>query len=205
MVISLLFVAAVVFWSAFEQAGSSLNLFAENQTDNVIFGMSYPASWLQSVNALFIICLAPLFAWLWLRLGKRDPSTPAKFTLGLLFVGLGFGTMILAAVQVAGGDRVSPWWLIVSYLLQTLGELCLSPVGLSAMTKLAPARISGLMMGVWFLAIALGGYLAGGIVTLYEAFSLPQIFSAVTLFCIGSALVLALFIRPAKRMLARSE
>ena len=204
VVIALLFVAAVVFWSAFEQAGSSLNLFAENQTNNVLLGFSFPASWFQAVNPLFIIALAPVFALLWLRLGPRNPSTPAKFTLGLLLVGAGFGAMIIAAVKVAEGDKIGPWWLILSYFLQTLGELCLSPVGLSAMTRLAPARISGLMMGVWFLAIALGGYLAGGIVTLYEAFSLPQIFGAVTLFCVGASLVLALFIGPVKRMLAKS-
>jgi len=203
LVILLLFLASCVFWSAFEQAGSSLNLFAENQTANTILGVSFPASWHQASNALFIILLAPVFAALWVKLGKRDPSTPTKFSFGLLLVGAGFAVMILAAIRAAGGEKVSPGWLILTYLLHTLGELCLSPVGLSAMTRLAPARVSGLMMGVWFLSISVGSYLAGFIVTLYDSFTLPQVFSAVTVMCLVAGAVLTLFIGPAKRLLAR--
>lgn len=205
IVILVLFLASVVFWSAFEQAGSSLNLFAQNQTDNTIFGWSFPASFMQSVNSFFIILFAPILAWLWIRLGKSDPSTPAKFTLGLLLVGAGFGVMMLAAIKASGGEKVGPSWLILTYLLHTLGELCLSPVGLSAMTKLAPKRVSGLMMGVWFLSISVGSYLAGFIVTLYESFTLPQIFGSVTVFALLAGCLLAVLIKPVGRLLTSSD
>jgi POT family proton-dependent oligopeptide transporter len=154
------FIAAILFWAVFEQAGSSLTLFADELTRNELLGWPFPSSWFQSVNSLFILALAPLFAWLWVRLGPKQPSVPAKFVLGLVFLGASFVLMIPAAQLTAGG-KVSPWWLIAVYLLQTLGELCLSPVGLSTMTKLAPARLTGLIMGVWFLATALGNKLSG--------------------------------------------
>ncbi|HYF38574.1 MAG TPA: peptide MFS transporter, partial [Gemmatimonadales bacterium] len=161
VVIAVLFVAATVFWMAYEQAGSTLNLFADRNTSNSVLGREYPASWYQSLPPLFIILFAPVFAAIWIRLGRRNPSSPAKFALGLFLLGLGFVVMIGAASVAASGVRVSPLWLVVSYLLQTLGELCLSPVGLSAMSTLAPARIAGLVMGVWFLALSVGNYLAG--------------------------------------------
>ncbi len=205
MVIVVLFLAAAVFWSAFEQAGSSLNLFAQNNTRNEFFGIGFPASWFQSVNSLFIITLAPVLAWLWVWLGKRDPSTPTKFSAGLILVGAGFAVLMVAAIIGADGTRVSPMWLVVVYLLHTLGELTLSPVGLSAMTKLAPARVAGLMMGVWFLATSVGNFLAGGVVTLYGSFSQSQIFGAVTVFSVVSGLILALLIKPINRMLARRD
>jgi POT family proton-dependent oligopeptide transporter len=204
IVIAVLFAAATVFWMAYEQAGSTLNLFAERSTDNTVFGRTFPASWYQSLPPLFIILFAPLFAALWLRLGKRNPSSPAKFALGLFLLGLGFALMIGAASAAASGARVSPLWLLFSYLLQTLGELCLSPVGLSAMSVLAPARIAGLVMGVWFLALSVGNYLAGMASSFYESMPLPRLFTIVTATALAAALVMALLIKPIRRMMARA-
>jgi len=205
VVILVLFLAATVFWSAFEQAASTLNLFAQNQTTNSIFGISYPASWLQSVNAFLIIVLAPVAGLVWIKLGRRDPSTPAKFSLGLFFLGAGFAVMILAATAAANGQKVSPLWLVLTYLLHTVGELCLSPVGLSAMTKLAPARVTGLMMGVWFLASSVGNKIAGTVAGLTAKFTGQQIFGTVTVVALVFSLILALLVRPIKRMMARSS
>ena len=201
VVIAVLFVAAVVFWMAYEQAGSTLNLFADRSTNNTILGHSFPASWYQSLPPLFIIMFAPVFAFVWVRLGNRNPSSPAKFTIALVLLGLGFAVMIGAATAAAGGAKVSPMWLVVSYLLQTLGELCLSPVGLSAMSKLAPVRIAGLVMGVWFLALSVGNYLAGMASSVYEIMPLPTLFTIVTVTALGTALALALLVKPIQRML----
>ena len=203
LVIFVLFLGASIFWSAFEQAGSTLNLFAERSTRTSILGWSFPASWFQSVNAAFIILLAPVFAWLWLRLGNREPSSPGKFTFGLLFLSLGFAVLIPAARFSAGGVQVSPVWLLATYLFHTIGELCLSPVGLSAMTKLAPVRYAGLMLGVWFLASSVGNFIGGNVAGFYETFTTDQIFTAVTLFVLVGAAILAVFVKPIKRMLAR--
>ncbi|MGH7581129.1 MAG: peptide MFS transporter [Gemmatimonadales bacterium] len=203
LVVMVLFLAASVFWSVFEQAGSTLNLFADRDTRNVALGYQFPPSWFQSMNSFFLIIFAPIFAWIWLRLGKHDPTSPTKFTLGLILVAAGFGILVFAAKQAEQGVLVSPLWLTATYLLHTWGELCLSPVGLSAMTRLAPARIAGLTMGVWFLATSVGNYLGGRVGGLYEAFSLPDLFGAVTIFALGAALVLALLIRPIRRMLER--
>lgn len=200
IVIGVLFLASALFWSAFEQAGSTLNLFAERSTDKNLFGFSYPASWFQSVNSMFIIALAPVMAWLWVRMGSKDPSSPAKFAGGLLFVGLGFVVMVVAAMRAVGGAQVSSVWLWMTYLLHTIGELCLSPVGLSAFTKLAPARVAGLMMGVWFLSTSIGDYMGGRIASFYEAFSLPALFGVVAAFCIVLGLLLALFVKPMKKL-----
>lgn len=154
---------AVVFWSGFEQAGSSLNLFAEQFTDRTIGAWSYPASWLQSVNAFFIVCLAPVFGWLWVWLANRNanPSTAAKFALGLLLLAAGFFVIAWGAANATADSPVSASWLIVMYFLHTVGELALSPVGLSAVTKLAPARRISQMMGLWFVATSLGNVMAG--------------------------------------------
>jgi POT family proton-dependent oligopeptide transporter len=201
VVIAVLFLGASVFWAVFEQAGSTLNLFAERSTDNTLFGTSFPTTWLLSLNSLFIIALAPVFAWLWVRLGSRDPSSPAKFAVGLLFAGLGFAILIVAARLAGEGVKVSPLWLVATYFLHTIGELCLSPVGLSAMTRLAPARVAGLMMGAWFLAASVGNYLGGQMASLYESLSLPALFGAVTAFALAAALLLALLVKPIERML----
>ena len=194
-VIGVLFIAAALFWSAFEQAGSTLNLFADRLTQNTVFGFDYPSSWFQSVNSLFIMALAGVFAWLWVWLAqrKREPSSPAKFAIGLFFVGFGFLILALAAV-VSGpeGARVSPMWLVSVYFFHTIGELCLSPVGLSTVTKLAPRRVVGQMMGVWFMATALGNFIGGQIAAQFEAFSLPLIFTTIFAITTGAALILAL-------------
>jgi len=203
VVILVLFLGAAVFWSAFEQAASTLNLFARENTRNEIFGISFPSSWFQSVNAIMIIALAPVFAWLWVKLGKRDPSSPTKFAIGLLFVGLGFAVMIGAAAATAGGQLVSPNWLVMTYLMHTIGELCLSPVGLSSMTKLAPDRVKGMMMGVWFLAASMGNLIAGRVAGLYESFTLTQLFGAVTAFALVASLVMFGLVRPIRRMMER--
>jgi POT family proton-dependent oligopeptide transporter len=202
--IFVLFIFSALFWSGFEQAGSSLNLMAERHTDRVIFGWEMPAGWLQSVNAGFIILLAPVFAFIWIGLARREkePSSPAKFTLGLLFLGLGFAVMILAAQRAASGVLVSPMYLVLTYLLHTIGELCLSPVGLSTVTKLAPHRMVGQMMGVWFMSISLGNLMAGRVAGQFDTLPLPELFGRVTMFTLGGGVLLALLIIPIKRLMS---
>jgi POT family proton-dependent oligopeptide transporter len=158
--ILILFIAAEIFWAIFEQAGSTISLFADRLTRNEVFGHGFPSSWWQSVNSVWVIALAPLFAFLWVKLGTRQTSSPVKFVLGLVLVSLSFALMVPAAKLTATG-RVSPFWLTGLFFLQTAGEMLLSPVGLSTMTKLAPVRLAGLVMGIWFLALALGNKLAG--------------------------------------------
>jgi len=151
LAILVFFVASCFFWAAFEQAGSTLNLFAVDKTRDHFLGIEFPAGWYQNVNSIATILLSPVFAWIWLGLGKRDPSHPTKFALGLLFAGLGFLVMARGAAEVVAGGpgtRVTGLFLIVTYLCHSIGEVCLSPVGLSAMTRLAPERVGSLMMGV---------------------------------------------------------
>jgi POT family proton-dependent oligopeptide transporter len=200
--IAVLFLGAAVFFSVFEQAGSTLNLFAERSTDTSVLGTAFPASWFQSLNPILIIALAPGFAWLWVRLAAREPSSPAKFAIGLVCVAAGFALLIPAAQLSAAGVKVSPWWLVATYLLHTIGELCLSPVGLSAMTRLAPTRVGGLMMGAWFLAGSLGNFIGGQVASAYDAFSLSSVFAAVTLYALAGAALLAALVRPIRRLLA---
>ena len=202
IVVAVLFVASAVFWSVFEQAGSSLNLFAERSTDNQVGGFEIRPPWYQSINAMFIITLSPVFGALWLGLGSREPSSPAKFAWGLGLVGLGFLVIAGGAVLAESGVRVSPMWLLITYLCHTAGELCLSPVGLSAMTKLAPARVAGLMMGVWFLSISVGNYIGGRVAAFYEALPLPLLFGVVGGIAILAGLLLALFVKPMVRLMA---
>jgi POT family proton-dependent oligopeptide transporter len=171
VVIIVFFLCAALFWAGFEQAGSTLNLFARDLTDRSLLGgyfdaHEHPATWYQSINSVFIILLSPFFAWLWVTLGRRnlDPSAPLKFGLGLAFLGLGFMVLIFAAnLIIAHGGKVGPQWLLLTYLLHTTGELCLSPIGLSNVTKLAPTRFKSQMMGLWFLGTALGNLAAGQI------------------------------------------
>jgi len=200
--IGALFLAAGIFWSVFEQAGSTLNLFADRNTNNVLLGLSFPSSWFQSENSLFLWMLAPVFAWIWIRLGAvgKEPSSPAKFAWGLIFVGAGFAILIIPAQQ---GGQVSPMWLTMTYLLHTVGELLLSPVGLSAMTKLAPARIAGLVMGIWFLATSVGNYIGGRVSGMYESFALPSLFGAVAAFGCIAGLVMFGLTPWIKRMMGR--
>lgn len=191
VMILLLFVGATVFWSLFEQGGSTLNLFAERDTDRRVGGWTFPATWFHSINPLLIIVLAPVFAALWVRLGPRNPDPVTKFVLGLVLVAAGFGVLIAAAALAASGVKVSPLWLVATYVLHTLGELCLSPVGLSAMSRLAPARIASLTMGVWFLASAVGNYLGGRVASLYDSFGLAALFGVVTAVALVAAVLLA--------------
>jgi POT family proton-dependent oligopeptide transporter len=199
--IAVLFVASAIFWSEFEQAGSTLNLFGDRDTRTSVLGWTFPSSYYQSLQPLFIITFAPVFAWLWIRLGRQEPSSPAKFGLGLIFVGSGFAVLVVASLLAADGVKVAPWWLVVTYLLHTFGELSLSPVGLSATTKLAPARVVGLMMGVFYLAISVGNFIGGRLSSLYGSMPLPQLFGAIAAVGIGVGLVMFGLTPPIKRLM----
>jgi len=201
LVIFVFFMAAVLFWAGFEQAGSSMNLFGERMTQRVILGWEMPASFLQSVNSIFIILLAPVFGALWIRLGRRQPSTPAKMGFGLAFLAIGFLVLAWGASFTAGGARVSMLWLIVTYLLHTVGELCLSPVGLSSVTKLSPKRLVGQMMGTWFMGTALGNLIAGLAAGGFQGMSMAELFSAVAKVTGVAGIVLLLFSRPIRRLM----
>jgi POT family proton-dependent oligopeptide transporter len=163
IVVLVMFLAVASFWSGYEQAGSSLNLFAKRHIDRMIGGFEIPAGWFQSVQPAFVIVFAPLFSMLWVRLAQRnlDPAAPLKFAFGLLLMGFGFLFMVVAANMVVGGANAPAYLLVLTYLLTVFGELCVSPVGLSTVTKLAPARLVGQMMGVWFLGSSLGKLMAG--------------------------------------------
>lgn len=197
------FLFAVLFWGAYEQAASTLGLFADRNTNRAVLGWTIPSSWFVSIQALFVIMFAPVFAWLWVRMGPREPATPTKFTLGLAFVGLSFVLLLPAGAMAQSGEgvRVNMLWLVVAYLIQVCGELCLSPVGNSVVTKLAPARIVGMMMGVWFLAIALGNKLAGWVAGFTESVPFTTLFGAVAAVTLGAAAILFLLIKPIKGLM----
>jgi POT family proton-dependent oligopeptide transporter len=197
-VIAVCFLAAACFWSGFEQAGSSMNLFAERLTDRMIGGWEMPASWLQSVNGVFIILLAPLFSALWIWMGSRNPSIPAKMGFGLVFLGVGFAVLAWGSMNATPENPASPSWLVVTYFFHTVGELCLSPIGLSSITRLSPARYVGQMMGIWFMGAALGNLVAGRVAGLIASLPLPQLFGAVTMFSVVTGVVLLLFSKPLK-------
>ena len=207
LVIYILVLFSIIFWMTYEQAGSSLTLFADRLTAKTILGWEYPSSWFQSVPAIFVIILAPAFAFIWQRMGDRQPSSPAKFAFGLFFAGIAF-IVITFAASLTGTGRVSPLWLVVVYFIQTVGEMCLSPVGLSTITRLSPGRMVGLMMGVWFLSISVGSYIAGRTTTLFVA-GTPEvltrafgIFAGITL---AAALLLALITPLINKMTPRPE
>ena len=187
--IAVLFVFSTVFWTSFEQAGSSLTLFAEQLTRLSIFGFEFPSSWFQSVEPFFVVAFAPVFSWLWFRLGDRQPSSPAKFAWGLFAAFAAFAVITFASTLTEAG-RVSPIWLVLVYMFQGFGELLLSPVGLSTTTKLAPPQIVGLMMGVWFMSIAAGNYLAGGVAAFYKPDNLVVVFGGVAAVTLVSMLIL---------------
>ena len=202
--IAILTLFALLFWAGFEQAGSSLTLFADRGTRLSVFGWQFPSSWFQSVEPLFVIVFSPVFAWIWLRLARsgKEPSSPAKFTLGLFFLSLSFALIIPAAMAFdSGKGRVSPWWLIGLYFLQMVGELCLSPVGLSMVTKLSPARLVGLMMGVWFFATAMGNYVAGWIAGFLQDRAFSEVFHAAFLNLVIATVILAVLIIPIKKLM----
>jgi proton-dependent oligopeptide transporter, POT family len=200
-VIFVFFMAAVLFWAGFEQAGSSMNLFAERMTQRVIFGWEMPASFLQAVNSIFIILLAPVFGALWVRLGRRQPSTPAKMGAGLAFLAIGFFVLAWGASFTAGGARVSMMWLITTYLLHTVGELCLSPVGLSSVTKLSPKSFVGQMMGTWFMGTALGNLIAGLAAGGFQGMGVEELFLSVAKVTGIAGLVLLLLAKPIRRLM----
>jgi len=172
VVVVMLCFFSLFFWMVAEQAGSSFNLFAERHTRTEFVGFSFPSSWLQSVNSIFILAVAPIFSWLWLKMGRNQPSSPVKFTFGLLFASAGMFVIAIASLFIDVG-RVSPLWLIAVYFIHTIGELCLSPVGLSTVTKLSPARMVGLMMGVWFLAASIGNSSGGNRQSVTFKYNMP--------------------------------
>ncbi len=157
----------VFFWSAFEQAGASLTFFAEEQTQRDLGFFTVPASFFASLNSIYVVLFAPLFAWLWLKMGKREPSSPTKMSLGLFLLSLGYLWIAFGVKDVAVGTKVSMIWLLGMYALHTWGELCLSPIGLSLVNKLAPIKFASLLMAVWFLASAAANKLAGVLSALY--------------------------------------
>ena len=197
------FLFASLFWAAYEQGGSTLNLFADRYTRLSVLGFSFPSSWFQSVPAAFVILLAPVMGWVWLRLGKHEPSSPAKFVLGLICAGLAFLVLVPAAVRAQSGPTVlvSPLWLVATYFIVEIGELSVSPVGLSVVTKLAPARIVGLMMGVWFWSIAVGDIIAGWTAGFFSTMPLQTLFGSVAAAALAAALILALLIRPIRKLM----
>jgi proton-dependent oligopeptide transporter, POT family len=208
-VIFVLFVFASIFWAAFEQAPTSLNLFAKDFTNRTFFGWEVPALWYQSINSLFIIICAPLVGATWVAMAKRrmELSSPSKFALGLLFAAIGFGVMIPAAnavVHSGGALKVSSWWLTISYFFQTIGELSLSPVGLSSMTKLSPRKYVGQMMGIWFLAASVGNLIAGlvgGNVDPEKLEVMPGLFLWTTVALVVAAAAIGLLVVPIRRMM----
>ena len=201
-IILVLFVFATIFWMGFEQAGSSLNLFADQITNRFITATrEIPTAWFQSVQPLFIVVFAPLFAWAWIALGKRQPSEELKFVIGLILTGLGFVVLAYAS-SLFGGGKVSMWWLVIVYLLHTWGELCISPVGLSAMTKLAPGKMVILMLGVWFLSISMGSYFGGLVAGNFEPNeqTLVGLFGKVAAVLLGGGILLLLLIPVIKKL-----
>jgi POT family proton-dependent oligopeptide transporter len=213
--IAIFFVAAAIFWAGFEQASTSLNLVAQRLTNLTVAGWDVPASWFQSINPLFIISLAPVFAWLWVWLSKRkrEPSSPRKFSAGLILLGLGFLVVMVGTARVASGSiaQMGPWWLILTYFLHTTGELTLSPVGLSTVTKLSPHRMVGQMMGIWFMAASLGNLIAGLLAAQIGAAGVEAgaispadavtIFNVVAVVSIGAGVFLLVFGGVVKKMM----
>ena len=191
-VIFMLFVFIVLFWAAFEQAGGLMNLYASQKTDRMVGSFEVPAGWFQSVNPLFIVLLGPLFSMMWSGLARRDrsPPTPRKMASGLVLTGIGFLFMVAATFQSDGGMKASMWWLVLAYLFHTMGELCISPVGLSMVTKLAPLRLASLMMGVWFLINFVANWLAGIIGSFAESMGELTIFAGLAGTLFAFAIVL---------------
>lgn len=158
--LTILILFSVVFWALFEQAYTSMNMYADRVLARELWGWEIPGPWFLSLNALFIILFAPVMASLWVKLGRYNPNTPVKFSFAIILAGLGFGALVVGANLTEDGAKVAMIWMVLAYFLHTIGELCLSPVGLSSVTKLAPARIVGFMMGVWFLATAASEFIA---------------------------------------------
>ncbi|HYV83485.1 MAG TPA: peptide MFS transporter [Pyrinomonadaceae bacterium] len=203
--IVIFFLFTILFWGAYEQKGASLNLFAKELVRTEFMGREFPSSYLQSCTPLFVIFLTPLFSALWVWLKDRQPSSPVKFTLGLLFIGAAYLLMVPACMLTVNG-RISPLWLVGLYFLEVCGEMCLSPVGLSTVTKLAPLKLVGIMMGVWFLASAFGSKLAGYLSGFYVSnnpMQLVKLFGGIAVGLLISAGVLALLTPTVKRLMSK--
>ena len=199
--ILVLFFGAAFFWSGFDQAGSSFNIFAKEYTDRIIFGWEYPASWLQVLNPILVVILSPFMAYLWIFLGKRmlDPSLPFKFGLGLILMAIGFIFIAIGANVAMQDGLAGARWLLLTYLFHTIGELTLSPIGLAAISNLSPKRYVGQMMGIWFLASSLGAIIAGllsGQATYEGLNSMPSLFNKVAIISSIAGLVLILISKP---------
>jgi len=210
IMIFILFVGAALFWSGFDQGGSSFNIFAKEYTDRIMFGWEYPASWLQILNPLFVVILAPFMSYLWIFLGKRmlDPSLPFKFGMGLIFMALGFVIIAIGAQVAMSEGLAGAKWLLLTYLFHTIGELILSPIGLAAISSLSPKRYIGQMMGVWFLASSLGAILAGlisGQATNEGLSSMPDLFNQIAIISTLAGLVLILIARPLQKWVFNKE
>ena len=199
--IFVLFIGAAIFWSGFEQAGSSMNLFAKEHTDLMILSWEFPAGWLQQVNPLLIVMLAPLMGMLWVSLGSRNPSLGVKFAFALALLGAGFFVMAWGSQYVAAG-KVSPVWLVTTYFFHTVGELCLSPVGLSSITKLSPTRLVGQMMGTWCMGAALGNLIAGLMAGRLETMTAEELFFSVAVTSVVAGAVFLICARPIRWLAA---
>ncbi|WP_215223611.1 peptide MFS transporter [Echinicola shivajiensis] len=208
-VIAILLMFSALFWSGFEQAGSTLNLFAERFTDRTVLGWEIPTGYFQSANSMFIIIFAPIFAALWVKLAKMhmEPSSPLKFAFGLILLGVGFLVMVFAAKIAASGDLAAPSWLLFTYLFHTFGELSLSPVGLSLTTKLAPKKFQGQMMGMWFLSVALGNLIAGLIAgeasgeTEEALIQMPDQYFMIVMTVVGAGVLLIILTKPIRKLM----
>jgi POT family proton-dependent oligopeptide transporter len=201
IVIAIFFLLSAIFWGAFEQAGTTFTIFARDSTNRVLGDWTIPVSYFQSLNAMFIIIFASVFALLWVKWGEKQPSGPMKFAIGLILVGVGFFVLSTGANIAATGTKVTPMWLISVYLIHTFGELCLSPVGLSNITKLAPARYVSQAMGIWFLGASLGNYVAGQAAGTIEHFPASQVFFIVFCIASGVGIVVALVSKPITKLM----
>jgi POT family proton-dependent oligopeptide transporter len=210
MAILLIFLTVMMFYAGYEGQGSSLNLFADRYTNMFIGTFEMPSSWLQSAPSFFVLLLVPFFAWLWVRLAKKNlnPSTPIKLVLGLVFMGLGYLVMMKASAIVVAGSKPLPTWLITTYMLHTVGEICLYPIGMSAITKLSPKRLVGQMMGVFFMALALGNLVAGLYAGEFNADAITQnpsvlidLFGLIVKIMFVAAVVVLLFAKPLRKLM----
>ena len=201
ILIMVLFFGAAFFWSGFDQAGSSFNIFAKEYTDRLVFGWEYPASWLQVLNPILVVILSPFMAYIWFFLGKRmlDPALPFKFGLGLIFMAIGFLFIASGASIAVQEGSAGAKWLLLTYLFHTIGELTLSPIGLAAISNLSPKRFVGQMMGIWFLASSLGAIIAGllsGQATYDGLDSMPDLFNKIAILSSVIGLLLILISKP---------
>lgn len=206
LAILILFTFTIMFWAAYEQKGASLNLFAKDLVRTQLGSFVFPASWLQSLTPFYVIILAPIFARMWIRMGASQPSSPAKFALGLAAIGIAFCILVPASALTASG-KISPLWLVAVYLFDVIGEMCLSPVGLSTVTKVAPVRLVGLMMGAWFFATSLGNKLAGylsGFFVASEPSTLMWLYGGIAAMLLVSAAVLALATPAIRRLMGKA-